>query len=93
MDIKKEESLVNATQHIMNHIQKTLLELNLNNDPNSAEFLLNFITHISINLIIPIFKGVQDKKICKDMLNEIINHIKEGVSFVCQLDEGDHEKH
>lgn len=93
MDIKKEEALVNATQHIMNHIQKVLIELNLNNGDDSAQFLLNLITHLSMNLIIPLFHNAKDKKSCKNLLNEILDQIRESVSFSCQLDGDDHGKH
>lgn len=93
MDIKKEEALVDATQHIMNHIQKVLLELNLDKEINSTEFLLNLITHLSMNLIIPLFKDVKDKKACKNLLNEILDQIREGVSFACNLDGDNHGKH
>lgn len=93
MDITKEEALVDATQHIMNHIQKVLSELNLDKKINSAEFLLNLITHLSMNLIIPLFKDVEDKKACKNLLNEILDQIREGVSFACNLDGDNHGKH
>lgn len=93
MDIKKEEALVDVTQHIMNKIQEVLLELNLDKEINSTEFLLNLITHLSMNLIIPLFKDVKDKKACKDLLEQILEQIKEGVSFACNLNGDNYGKH
>jgi hypothetical protein len=93
MDINKEDALVTVTQHIIDHIKKVLSELNLSKEENPTQFLFNLITHLSMNLIIPLFKNVQDKNACKNVLDQILDQIKEGVTLSCNLDGDNHGQH
>jgi len=93
MDLTKEEVLVDTTKHIIEHIQKILIELNLEDNVNTTEFLLNLITHLAMNLIIPLFKDVKNKKACKDLLDQILEQIQEGVYFACNLNGDNYGDH